>query len=76
MWDLIVSVPDHCLSFYFALSALREDSSDQFLHLYKLETTLEFWNIGNVGIILPWQRSAFVIRKSHYVHYRIKDCTA
>ena len=20
MWDLIVSVPDHCLSFYFALS--------------------------------------------------------
>ena len=22
MWDLIVSVPDHCLSFYFALWAL------------------------------------------------------
>ena len=21
MWDLIVSVPDHCLSFYFFLSA-------------------------------------------------------
>ena len=20
MWDLIVSVPDHCLSFYFAVS--------------------------------------------------------
>ena len=20
MWDLIVSVPDHCLSFYFALA--------------------------------------------------------
>ena len=20
MWDLIVSVPDHCLSFYFAMS--------------------------------------------------------
>ena len=20
MWDLIVSVPDHCLSFYFSLS--------------------------------------------------------
>ena len=20
MWDLIVSVPDHCLSFYFAIS--------------------------------------------------------
>ena len=23
MWDLIVSVPDHCLSFYFALGARR-----------------------------------------------------
>ena len=23
MWDLIVSVPDHCLSFYFAKSAVR-----------------------------------------------------
>ena len=22
MWDLIVSVPDHCLSFYFTLSKL------------------------------------------------------
>ena len=23
MWDLIVSVPDHCLSFYFSLFGLR-----------------------------------------------------
>ena len=23
MWDLIVSVPDHCLSFYFANGSLR-----------------------------------------------------
>ena len=23
MWDLIVSVPDHCLSFYFAGYAIR-----------------------------------------------------
>ena len=22
MWDLIVSVPDHCLSFYFALPGI------------------------------------------------------
>ena len=22
MWDLIVSVPDHCLSFYFTISRL------------------------------------------------------
>ena len=24
MWDLIVSVPEHCLSFYFAGSWMRE----------------------------------------------------
>ena len=24
MWDLIVSVPDHCLSFYLALQALTK----------------------------------------------------
>ena len=23
MWDLIVSVPDHCLSFYFPLSEIK-----------------------------------------------------
>ena len=28
MWDLIVSVPDHCLSFYFALlQRLAKDCS-------------------------------------------------
>ena len=27
MWDLIVSVPDHCLSFYFVSSAVSVDSS-------------------------------------------------
>ena len=24
MWDLIVSVPDHCLSFYFASTGVSE----------------------------------------------------
>ena len=24
MWDLIVSVPDHCLSFYFVLASSRK----------------------------------------------------
>ena len=28
MWDLIVSVPDHCLSFYFA-NATPEDSNNK-----------------------------------------------
>ena len=26
MWDLIVSVPDHCLSFYFTGHVLHENS--------------------------------------------------
>ena len=26
MWDLIVSVPDHCLSFYFGLFLTRDVS--------------------------------------------------
>ena len=25
MWDLIVSVPDHCLSFYFSCENLRQN---------------------------------------------------
>ena len=27
MWDLIVSVPDHCLSFYFVLSEMCKHTS-------------------------------------------------
>ena len=27
MWDLIVSVPDHCLSFYFPTSELNEQGN-------------------------------------------------
>ena len=28
MWDVIVSVPDHCLSFYFSNSSDRIESSE------------------------------------------------
>ena len=31
MWDLIVSVPDHCLSFYFALQ--QQQKSKKMCHL-------------------------------------------
>ena len=34
MWDLIVSVPDHCLSFYFPLPGIGPVSKSLFhLHL-------------------------------------------
>ena len=31
MWDLIVSVPEHCLSFYFV--PLTKEKKDRSLHL-------------------------------------------
>ena len=38
MWDLIVSVPDHCLSFYFTLFRQRTRllvvGPEPFLHRY------------------------------------------
>ena len=29
MWDLIVSVPDHCLSFYFRLAGTKATENKQ-----------------------------------------------
>ena len=37
MWDLIVSVPDHCLSFYFGLKALLSESEFYDDLVYKLK---------------------------------------
>ena len=33
MWDLIVSVPDHCLSFYFELTAYLKFTKLQYVFL-------------------------------------------
>ena len=33
MWDLIVSVPDHCLSFYFALRPRERGSFIMLTHI-------------------------------------------
>ena len=33
MWDLIVSVPDHCLSFYFPLIYQGFKNRDPFIYL-------------------------------------------
>ena len=40
MWDLIVSVPDHCLSFYFPLEPVGENSAASGLNAYNFQTTL------------------------------------
>ena len=34
MWDLIVSIPDHCLSFYFTLYKTGIAQFCQFLNLF------------------------------------------
>ena len=36
MWDLIVSVPDHCLSFYFAIAIARVTIPLQYPFNFKL----------------------------------------
>ena len=43
MWDLIVSVPDHCLSFYFKLS-------------FKFQLICFFWNFGILKMSL-WRKN-------------------
>ena len=35
MWDLIVSVPDHCLSFYFTLKAIFHVESGMSYSLFQ-----------------------------------------
>ena len=41
MWDLIVSVPDHCLSFYLLLEPVGGGNSvASGLNAYNLQTTL------------------------------------
>ena len=54
MWDLIVSVPDHCLSFYFTchllLSVLLESAQSQFIQSVGLIKVVKLIN-GEKGMI-------------------------
>ena len=49
MWDLIVSVPDHCLSFYFALSLFTFVYNC--IKILKLET---FYRISMTNIVTSY----------------------
>ena len=58
MWDLIVSVPDHCLSFYFPLCSCLNLLSDKFKPTYISCLLLKFCVIcfcfqKNVVYIFP-----------------------
>ena len=39
MWDLIVSVPDHCLSFYFTLESSLVFCLSKFINFLKVFVT-------------------------------------
>ena len=41
MWDLIVSVPDHCLSFYFG--HCDPEHLNDFSYQYPMEAPYEIW---------------------------------
>ena len=51
MWDLIVSVPDHCLSFYFS----KLESSEFFKHcgflMFKYNMRLKLSIRTNIGLL-------------------------
>ena len=40
MWDLIVSVPDHCLSFYFLFDQFNYCKNDSLSSLYRYNKPL------------------------------------
>ena len=42
MWDLIVSIPDHCLSFYFPLIPL-EWTVEMFSVLVRIRIRIVYW---------------------------------
>ena len=56
MWDLIVSVPDHCLSFYFGVvlspNTLKCTFTEQFPNILKLQNSNFLLNTENIFILI------------------------
>ena len=77
MWDLIVSVPDHCLSFYFK-SRRNENSSEILAHgIYRsiklflqpiqlLETCIITREVGNISVYLLTFHDIYVPILHHF----------
>ena len=53
MWDLIVSVPDHCLSFYFTTAVAEEATKPQVLLLME-DRQLIFDTVYLHGFFSAW----------------------
>ena len=67
MWDLIVSVPDHCLSFYFGLlyESMASGKSVRKSHKY-----LGHMNLNNMGY-----KKIQVLQKWHFTNYSPEQFT-
>ena len=46
MWDLIVSVPDHCLSFYLSCKPGVEDNENKILYKFSISQTLRDFSLS------------------------------
>ena len=51
MWDLIVSVPDHCFSFYFTYFKPKKGSINKYLYNLQFKTD----NIQNLKAEVKWE---------------------
>ena len=74
MWDLIVSVPDHCLSFYFSHSSnpLNDDTlkiSDQ---LIVIDTDIRLWDPTRLNLFLTLN-DQYILKIMITKRYDLKD---
>ena len=59
MWDLIVSVPDHCLSFYFVSSKIYDKRDD-----------FDF-DIVNFPFFVWWRSPFYLLRGLYFSTYSV-----
>ena len=65
MWDLIVSVPDHCLSFYFLFGINYLLFNSPLVGLYYVV----FWSTLCLGTILWYCKISDIIEFRSHVYY-------
>ena len=56
MWDLIVSVPDHCLSFYFGMTFHSKHSCNQYSYFFfggKYDLFMRKYDFCSGGTCVP-----------------------
>ena len=75
MWDLIVSVPDHCLSFYFSVGDFTCTTSrgqnvvDYVLVSRDLLKMIETFEVGDPSILSDHSLISFSLRTESYTDF-------